>query len=191
MRRSFLSLPLAALALSGAPQGAATAQGPGVFTLGSSSFRDGGVLDVKHAGAIAGNANCVGRNVSPQLSWSNVPAGTKSLAFLMIDPEGRNGLEVAHWVAYGVPVTRTSFAEGEAAQPPKGYVGGKSTQGLDHYSGPCTPPATTYHHYTFVVIATDLEPNALPAGLTREELMAKLNGHAKASSGLVGLFRHP
>lgn len=187
MRRPILILSLAAALLPGA----AFAQQAGVFTLSSTSFRDGAPLDRKHAGAIAGNANCLGQNVSPQLSWSNLPEGTKSLAFLMIDPEGRSGLGVNHWVAYGVPVTRTSFAEGEAARPPQGYVGGKSTQGLDHYSGPCTPPNTTWHHYTFVAIATDLEPGALPAGLTREELVEKLNGHAKGSSGLVGLFRHP
>jgi len=40
-------------------------------------------------------ANCVGENVSPAFSWSNAPAGTKSFAFLMVDPEGRNGLGAA------------------------------------------------------------------------------------------------
>jgi len=165
------------------------AQGP--FTLSSSSFKDGAVLRQKFAGDIAGNPNCVGQNVSPQLSWSNVPEGTKSLVFFMIDPEGRAGGGVNHWVAYGIRPERGSFAEGEVAGAPTGFTGGKSTQGLDHYMGPCTPPGTTWHHYTFVVVATDLEPDALPAGLTREEVLPKLTGHAKGSSGLVGRFRHP
>ena len=59
------------------------------FSITSTSFKDGQVLDKKHAGNLAGNANCVGSNVSPQLSWTNPPAGTKSFAIFMIDPEGR------------------------------------------------------------------------------------------------------
>jgi Raf kinase inhibitor-like YbhB/YbcL family protein len=161
------------------------------FTLTSTSFSDGDRLAREAAGNIATNPNCVGTNASPQLAWSNLPEGTKSLALLMVDPEGRSGLGVTHWVAYGIPVTRTAFAAGEIAQPPAGFVGGKSTLGLNYYMGPCTPPGTSDHHYTFIAIATDLEPGALPADLTREELLPRLAGHAKASSGLVGRFRHP
>ncbi len=84
----------------------------------------------------------------------------------------------------------TSLAEGEASQPSDKYVGGKSTQGVGAYSGPCTPPGSP-HHYTFVVIATDLDAKELPPGLTLPELWDKLKGHAKASAGLVGLFVNP
>ena len=55
------------------------------------------------------NPNCVGENVSPQLSWSNVPDGTKSFVLLMTDPEGRGGAGVNHWVAYGIPGIRDRF----------------------------------------------------------------------------------
>ena len=61
--------------------------------------------------------NCKGDNVSPQLSWVNPPAGTKSFAFLMFDPEGRGGGGVIHWVAYGIPATVTGFAEARSARP--------------------------------------------------------------------------
>jgi phosphatidylethanolamine-binding protein (PEBP) family uncharacterized protein len=47
------------------------------------------------------------------------------------------------------------------------------------------------HHYTFILIATDLEPKELPPGLTRDELFAKLTGHTKGATGLVGLFGSP
>jgi phosphatidylethanolamine-binding protein (PEBP) family uncharacterized protein len=50
------------------------------------------------------------------------------------------------------------------------YVGGKSTMNLTHYFGPRTP-AGAPHHYTFTLIATDLEPTALQPGMTRDELM--------------------
>lgn len=161
------------------------------FILTSTSFRDGDRLAREGAGNIAANPNCVGTNASPQLAWSNLPEGTRSLAFLMVDPEGRSGLDVTHWGANGIPVTRTAFASGEIAKPPAGFDGGKSTQGLNYHMGPCTPPGTNDHHYTFIAIATDLKPDTLPADLTREELLPRLVTHAKASSGLVGRFRHP
>jgi Raf kinase inhibitor-like YbhB/YbcL family protein len=167
------------------------------FTLTSTTFRDGTMMPAKVAnknqpGAPA-NPNCVGQNVSPQLSWSGAPEGTKSFALTMVDPEGRGGLGVFHWVAYGIPANVTSFAEGEVTNDNPKFVGGKSTQGVGHYSGPCTPPGSP-HHYTFKVIATDLDPKELPPGLTLPELEAKLGGnpsHAKGAAGLVGLFTHP
>jgi Raf kinase inhibitor-like YbhB/YbcL family protein len=86
------------------------------------------------------NPNCVGDNVSPQFTWSNPPADTKSFALVMVDPEGRPPIGVFHWVTYGIPADVTSFAEGETSQLNDKYVGGKSTQGVGFYSGPCTPP---------------------------------------------------
>ena len=96
-----------------------------------------------------------------------------------------------HWLAYGIPASVTSFAEGETGKPSDKYVGGKGTAGQGIYIGPCTPPNTSYHHYTFVMIATDLDPKALPPGLTKPELIEKLTGHVKGATGLVGLFKHP
>ena len=166
------------------------------FLLTSTTFKDGQMMPRKVANSNPANPNCVGENVSPQLSWTGVPEGTKSFAILMEDPEGRGGAGVHHWVAYGIAASVTSFAEGELSKVSDKYVGGKSTQGVAYYSGPCTPPGTP-HHYTFVIIATDLDPKELPAGLTREELQAKIvqpapaPSHAKGTAGLVGLFVKP
>src|SRR5213592_3528880 len=175
---------------------AATARAADPFTLTSTTFKDGQMMPRKVANSLSNNPNCVGENVSPQLSWSGVPDGTRSFALLMEDPEGRGGAGVHHWVAYGIPASVTSFAEGEVTKASEKYVGGKSTQGVGNYSGPCTPPGTP-HHYTFVVVATDLDPKELPPGLTREEFLAKLvppapaMSHAKGTAGLVGLFVKP
>jgi phosphatidylethanolamine-binding protein (PEBP) family uncharacterized protein len=130
------------------------------------------------------------------LSWVNPPAGTKSFAFLMVDPEGRGGGGVNHWVAYGIPADVTGFAEGEVSKDSPKYVGGKSRQGVGHFSGPCMPPNSSVRHYTFVLLATDLEPNALPPGLTKDELTTKLapftgTRHDLGSSGMIGLFASP
>jgi hypothetical protein len=170
-----------------------------IFSLTSATFKDSTMMPKNAANSTANapnNPNCVGENVSPQLSWTGVPDGTKSFVMLMIDPEGRGGAGVNHWVAYGIPASVTSFAQGEVSKPSDKYVGGKSTQGVGFYSGPCTPPNTTPHHYTFVVIATDFDPKELPPGLTKDEVTAKIAPagppvHAKSSAGLVGLFVNP
>ena len=162
----------------------------GVFTITSSSFKDGERLPTKMAGNNKQNPNCVGENVSPQLSRSNPPAGTKSYALLMFDPEGRPPGGVSHWVAYGIPVSVTGFAEGEASKQTDKYVGGKSLMGLPHYFGPCTPPGPP-HHYLFTLIATDLEPTALQPGMTRDELIKALEGHAKGATSIIGTFSKP
>jgi Raf kinase inhibitor-like YbhB/YbcL family protein len=179
---------------------ATAANAAGVFTLKSTTFQDGKMMPKKVANSKANaptNPNCVGDNVSPQLSWTDVPDGTKSFVLLMVDPEGRGGAGVMHWVAYGIPASITGFAEGETSKPSDKYVGGKSTQGVAFYSGPCTPPNQSPHHYTFTFIATDFAPTDLPPGLSHDDVTAKLAppgqppAHTKGVTGLVGLFVNP
>ena len=169
--------------------GSNLAKADNLFTITSATFKDGQFLQKKNAGANKANPNCVGENVSPPLAWTNVPAGTTSFALVMTDPEGR-GTGVDHWIAYGIPASVTSFAEGETSKPSDKYVGGIGTAKQSIYMGPCTPPGSP-HHYTFVLIATDLDPKALPPGLTKLELFDKLNGHVKGSTGIIGLFKNP
>jgi len=170
--------------------GSAGANAQQHFTLSSPAFKDGAMMEKKNAGQRADNPNCVGENVSPPLQWSGAPEGTKSFSLIMVDPEGRGGLAVIHWVAYGIPASVTGFAEGETSKPSDKYVGGKGTNGMGIYLGPCTP-AGAPHHYTFTLIATDLDPKELPPGLTRDELFAKLAGKTKGATGLVGLWVKP
>lgn len=161
------------------------------FTLTSSNFKDSTMMDSKHGGNNASNKNCTGQNVAPELKWSNTPAAAKSLVLVMTDWEGQGGLGSHHLLAYNIAPTVTSFAENELSKPSDKFTGGKETSGTAVYRGPCTPPGTGIHHYNFTIIATDLEPGALPAGLTRDELWEKLKGHAKGATGLVGLFGKP
>jgi Raf kinase inhibitor-like YbhB/YbcL family protein len=190
-KRHLLAAAAATLALGFTVPAANAAD---IFTLQSKTFQDGHMMPKKVANNAPSNPNCVGDNVSPELSWSNVPEGTKSLVLLMSDPEGRAPSGVSHWVAYGIPASVTGFAEGETSKDSDKYVGGKSTMGVGHYSGPCTPPNASPHHYTFVLIATDFDPKELPPGLTRDEVIAKFGpppAHVKGSTGLVGLFVNP
>jgi Raf kinase inhibitor-like YbhB/YbcL family protein len=183
-------LILAGILALGASSGAQQARAQGVFTLSSSDFTDGARMPLKNAGNNKANPNCIGENVSPELSWANPPEGTNSFALLMFDPEGRPPFGVSHWVAYGIPAAVTGFAAGEVSKPSDKYVGGVGTAKRTTYTGPCTPPGAP-HHYTFILMATDLDPKALPAGLTRDELLRALAGHAKAATGLIGTFSKP
>jgi Raf kinase inhibitor-like YbhB/YbcL family protein len=168
-----------------------------VFSLTSSTFKDGTMLPKKAANNAPGNPNCVGENVSPQFSWTGTPDGTKSFVFLMEDPEGRGGAGVHHMVTYGIDAKTTGFAEGDLSKPSDKFVGGKATQGTGIYNGPCTPPNVQPHHYTFVLIATDYDVKELAPGMTREEVLPKLApvqgqpNHVKGSAGIVGLFVKP
>jgi len=163
------------------------------FTITSSAYQDGDAWPSKFAGSDPRRTNppCPGQNVSPPLAWSNAPAGTKSFAILMYDPDGRNGLGSGHWVAYDIPPGKTSFAEGEASVPPHGFVGGRNNVGTGHYFGPCASAGGSFHHYVITVIATDVEPGKLKPGLTRDELLKELQGHALAAASIVGRYRRP
>ncbi len=163
------------------------------FTLTSPAFTDGDVWPSKFAGSDPARTNppCPGQNVSPPLAWSNPPAATKSFAVVMFDPDGGSGLGVVHWVAYDIPAAKTSLAEGEASTSPKNWVGGKNNVGWDHYFGPCGPAGHALHHYAITMIATDIAPGALKPGLTRDELLAQLRGHALAPASIVGRYTRP
>jgi Raf kinase inhibitor-like YbhB/YbcL family protein len=196
-RYRLLAAAAATLAFGFAANSAAMAD---PFSIKSATFQDGKMMPKKMANSKENaptNPNCVGENVSPELSWSNVPDGTKSFVLLMTDPEGRGGAGVNHWVAYGIPASVTGFAEGETSKPSDKYVGGKSTQGVGFYSGPCTPPGQIAHHYTFVLVATDFDPKEMAPGMVREDVLAKLAApgtppaHTKGVAGMVGLFVNP
>lgn len=184
--------PLAALALAACASPGQLPVHETAFTLWSPQFADNSPLETRHAGNIAANPNCVGQNVSPALAWKNVPAGTKSLAIVVFDPEGRGGSGVYHWVAYGIDPALGGFAENEVNKPSPKFTGGKSTQDLAYYMGPCAGPNTGWHHYTYTAIASDYEPGALPAGLSGPDLLQRmLGGHGKGASSIVLRWGRP
>jgi Raf kinase inhibitor-like YbhB/YbcL family protein len=175
------AIALAALFATG------SARADGVFTLSSAAFKDGERLPTRFAGNHKANPNCPGENISPPLAWANPPEGTRSYALFMIDVDARPPGGSVHWLAYGIPAAVTSFAEGEVSKPSDKYVGGQSTYKLANYTGPCPGPGAV-HHYVFTLMASDLEPSALKGGMTRDEAITALGGHAKAATSLVGTF---
>ncbi|CAB3647872.1 hypothetical protein LMG22037_00763 [Paraburkholderia phenoliruptrix] len=150
------------------------------FTLTSPGLADGGTLDSSHA---ASANNCGGGNVPPALQWRNAPASTKSYAVTIFDPDGAKGLGIVHWVLYGIAPSVTALGAGAAAPP--GSIGGTNRTGGPGYFGPCPPVGEVPHHYIAQVYALDLAPDALPAGLTRDALLAAIKDHVIAATSTV------
>jgi Raf kinase inhibitor-like YbhB/YbcL family protein len=158
--------------------------------LTSTAFKDGGMLAKKFTGNNPQNPNCEGQNISPALRWSNPPAKTQSYAIMLFDTAGRAPMGVVHWLAYDIPASKTSLKEGEASNPSSEFKGGKSTMNLMTYFGPCPPRGVKPHPYVFTLMATDLAPGTLTAGMTQPELGAALQGHVLESVSLVSRFGH-
>jgi hypothetical protein len=107
------------------------------------------------------------------------------------DAAGSLGQGSDHWIAYGIPANVLKFDEGQVTKPLPFVVGGKNTANSGVYQGPCPGPGTGYHHYLFTMVATDLEPGALPPDLTRTDLIKAFAGHGKAVTDLVLRFAFP
>jgi Raf kinase inhibitor-like YbhB/YbcL family protein len=161
-----------------------------LFKLSSPAFADNATLPLKYAGGTLCGKDSRGGNISPPLAWSDPPAGTKSFAVVMIDPDGRRGLGSVHWVAYNIPASRTGLQEGEGGTPPPADVTpGKNSRGTPGYTGPCGPPADAPHHYVVDVLALDLAPGALAAELDRDQLFQAIAGHSLGPASLVVRYR--
>jgi len=123
-----------------------------------------------------------GRNVSPPLEWTNVPASTKELAVICEDPDAGNPPPFVHWVIYKIPATAKGLPENipfEPGAPMPASVAG-AIQGVSGfrrpiYRGPAPPPAKV-HHYHFVVYALDADLGLKP-GLSRVDLLTAIQDH--------------
>ena len=142
----------------------------------SSAFEPGGEIPERHGFFRA--------NVSPELTWANVPEGTRSLALLMEDRD----FPFTHWVVYDVPPEATSLPEGVLQQPqlPEGGSQGLNSNAEIGYIGPYPPPGET-HRYAFVLYALDAPLGMEPAS-TREQVLAAMEGHILATCELVGTY---
>jgi Raf kinase inhibitor-like YbhB/YbcL family protein len=134
---------------------------------------------------------CNGRNVSPALSWSNAPAGTKSFALLVHDPDAPTGSGWWHWVVYNIPATVTSLPA-DAGDPKKNLMPGAAVQGRTDfgapgYGGPCPPPGKP-HHYHFQLYALKVPKLDLPADATAAFIGFNVKANSLAETEIVGLY---
>ncbi len=112
---------------------------------------------------------CQGADVSPELSWQNLPAGTKSIALIADDPDAPAGTWT-HWILFNLPPDVSSLPEGTPKddQLPNGALQGRNDFRKVGYNGPC-PPVGKPHRYFFKMYALDTRLN-LSAGASKKEV---------------------
>ncbi|VVQ17620.1 hypothetical protein PS938_04449 [Pseudomonas fluorescens] len=135
--------------------------------------------------AASDSAGCGGHNISPALNWSAGPAATQSYAIVMHDPDGQKGQGIDQWVHYGIKAGIHQIPAGAGSKPGLEGFGGTNSKNTTGYIGPCPPVGDSAHHYIIQIYALDLAPDALPAGLTRAQLLEKIKGHVLKNSSVV------
>jgi Raf kinase inhibitor-like YbhB/YbcL family protein len=175
------------LALAAIPAGL-SAQQPSRFTLTSPDIREGAKMSDRH---VFSGMGCKGGNVSPALSWSGAPAGTKSFAVTAYDPDAPTGSGWWHWVIYDIPASATGLRAGAgsptAKLAPAGSVEGHTDFGTAGYGGPCPPPGPA-HHYVFTVYALKVPKIDVPANATAAMVGFNLNANVLGKASITALY---
>jgi len=144
-----------------------------------------------HQGSIPQQYTCQGRDVSPPLSWSGAPEGTKGFVLIVDDPDAPDPAAPkrtwVHWVLYAIPAAATSLGEGIAsAKLPAGTREGTNDWNRTGYGGPCPPIGR--HRYFHKLYALDIElPDLGPA--RKAEVEKAMEGHVLAKTELIGTYQ--
>ena len=163
------------------------------LTLTSSSFKEGATLGMDHILSADYGFGCGGGNKSPQLSWSSVPAGTKSIAVHSFDPDAPTGSGFWHWVVVNIPasVTELKLDAGNPAAGllPKGALQTRTDFGKPGYGGPCPPEGHGPHRYQFTLFA--VKQDALPVNADTSAAIVGFNLHFNTieKATLTGVFK--
>ena len=174
----------------------AQAQTPAsAFMLSIDGFPDGGDIPVRFSQAAEGAAP--GGGTSPAMRWTNAPEGTRSFVVHMQDLDfapNRGTRTQVHWVVWNIPGTATGLEEDQprGAQLPNGAWQISATGPV--YRGPGAPASRPRHHYLFEVYALDTEIAVTPGDdplVTRDAVMAAMEGHVLAKSVYMGRFHRP
>ena len=193
------SLPMlfsiAAIASEVGAQGNRGGQPQTPMVLTTTAWPDGGPIPARYTQA--------GEQVSPELKWTNVPAGTQSFVVNMLDPDVaiQRGTETQpHWIVWNIPGTATGLPEGikPGAELPDGsrQISASGPQ----YRGPGAAANGPMHHYTLEVYALDTRIDVAPSTAaqpvpaaveTRAAVMKAMQGHVLGKAVYVGLFRRP
>ena len=154
----------------------------------SAQFGDGDYLANEQVFAGFG---CKGDNVSPALSWSGVPAGTRSIAVTVYDPDAPTGSGWWHWVVANLPASTRALAKGAGSGDglPAGAVQVRTDFGKPGYGGPCPPAGDHPHRYLFTVHALDVDKLDVSAESSPARVGFYLHFHTLAKGTLMGLYK--
>jgi Raf kinase inhibitor-like YbhB/YbcL family protein len=153
------------------------------MALTSSAFTAGGEIPAVHT--------CEGADTSPALEWSGVPAGTRSLALVVDDPDAPDPkaprMTYVHWVLYNVPPTASRLPEGAARGGlPPGTREGTNDWKRTGYGGPCPPIGRHRYFHKLYALDVDLPDLGTP---TKAQLEKAMEGHVLAKAELIGTYQ--
>ncbi len=183
-----LAACIVALGVSALSTSVANAQS---MSLTSSEIKEGGTIANEQ---VFKGFGCTGDNVSPGLSWSGAPGGTKSFAVSIYDPDAPTGSGWWHWVVFNIPSNVTSLPKGagdvKKTLMPKGAIQSRTDFGADGYGGPCPPAGDKPHHYQITVFAVDVDklPDAKNDAASAALVGFDLHFHTLAKATLTGLY---
>jgi Raf kinase inhibitor-like YbhB/YbcL family protein len=172
-----------ALLPGGAPMTYAQEGKTMAFTISSTAFAPNGAIPTLYT--------CEGKDISPPLAWQGMPAGTKSLALIVDDPDAPDPaapkMTWVHWVLCDMPATSTGLAEGaKPAALPAGTREGVNDFGRTAYGGPCPPIGR--HRYFFKLYALDTTLSIL-VRVDKAALEKAMHGHVLAHATLMGTYQ--
>jgi hypothetical protein len=168
-----LALSLGAAGCRSEPEPVQGGESEMAIQVTSSAFKEGEAIPQKFT--------CDGENVSPELSWTGIPQGAKSLAVIADDPDAPVG-DWVHWVLLDLPTDTTGLPEGVTGL---GVAGMNDFRKLG-YGGPC-PPKGKPHRYYFKVYALDAALG-LNTGATKAQAEAAMKGHVLAQGQIMGRY---
>lgn len=163
----------------------AAANAAQAFTLDSPQIKAGGTIPSAQV-----YTQCGGGNQSPQLQWRDVPAGTKSFAVSVFDPDAPGG-GFWHWIAFNIDIGAHGLNPG-AGTPHSGNAPGDTVQlengfGNHGYSGPCPPPGKP-HRYIFTAYALDVPVLPVSAAADTDDAIKAIKKHALATASLTAKY---
>ena len=155
------------------------------LSLSSSAFQDGATIPVQHT--------CDGEDMSPALSWSGVPPGSKSLVLIVDDPDAPDPAAPqrtwVHWLLYNIPPETSGLAAGVKPHDlPAGTKSGSNDWHRSGYGGPCPPIGR--HRYFHKLYALDIELPDLGTP-DKAHLEQAMQGHVLAQAQIIGLYQRP
>ncbi|GGS39400.1 YbhB/YbcL family Raf kinase inhibitor-like protein [Actinokineospora fastidiosa] len=160
----------------------------GTFTVTSTDVRDGELTDLKHVHTSAG-----GENVSPQLSWSGAPEGTRSYVVTCFDPDAPIPGGFWHWIAVNLPADCTELPSGagkdDASLPGDAFHVRNDMSSRD-YVGAAPPQNDQDHRYYFVVHAVDVDKLDVDENASAAVVSFNLAFHTLARAIITPVFRH-
>lgn len=155
----------------------------GKMQITSTAFANHSSIPAKHT--------CEGSDVSPTLAWVGAPAGTKSFALIVDDPDAPDPaapkMTWVHWVLYDLPASATGFPEAVAAKElPKGTLEGTNDWKRTGYGGPCPPIGRHRYFFKLYALGVILPDLGKP---TKTKLEGAMKGHVLAETQIIGTYQ--